>query len=221
MGSLTEVQRRSPRRILRAVAAAVAAHVAASPQICRVLMEIRAQAGFEPAIAAAVRDADARSREQLKRLFAAGAPAGEWPAGTDPALQARLFTAGLYGLMAQWHLEPGSFSLEAAAAALTGAFSTARRNLKDCMIEARPPLPRIAAGYQSRTTVEVIARMLAAYASHHPLVRHNRRWSGKEDITDARSGRPLTRHWRSLGFRSCSLRSLVTPACGCAKTAGR
>ncbi|MGH3298881.1 MAG: hypothetical protein ACRDP7_44525, partial [Trebonia sp.] len=40
--------------------------------------------------------------------------AGEWPAGTDPAAQARLFTAGLYGLMAQWHLAPGSFSLETA-----------------------------------------------------------------------------------------------------------
>jgi len=44
--------------------------------------------------------------------------AGEWPAGTDPALAARLFTAGLYGLMAQWHLAPGSFSWQAAAAAL-------------------------------------------------------------------------------------------------------
>ena len=30
--------------------------------------------------------------------------------GTDPALTARLFTAGLYGLMTQWHLAPGSFS---------------------------------------------------------------------------------------------------------------
>jgi AcrR family transcriptional regulator len=120
VGSLTGGERRSPRRILRAVAGAVAAHVAASPQICRVLMEIRALAGFEPAIAAVVRDADARSREQLEGLFAAGIAAGEWPAGTDPALQARLLTAGLYGLMAQWHLEPGSFSLDAAAAALTG-----------------------------------------------------------------------------------------------------
>jgi hypothetical protein len=46
--------------------------------------------------------------------------AGEWPAGTDPELAARLFTAGLYGLMAQWHLAPGSFSWPAAAAALAG-----------------------------------------------------------------------------------------------------
>jgi AcrR family transcriptional regulator len=120
VGSLTEVQRRSPRRILRAVTAAIAAHVTGNSQTCRVLMEIRALAGFEAAIAAVVRDDDARSREQLERLFAAGVAAGEWPAGTDPALQTRLFLAGWYGLMAQWHLEPGSFSLEAAAAALTG-----------------------------------------------------------------------------------------------------
>jgi hypothetical protein len=62
--------------------------------------------------------ADTRTHEQLEGLFAAGVEAGEWPAGTDPALAARLFTAGIYGLMAQWHLAPGSFSWEAAAAAL-------------------------------------------------------------------------------------------------------
>jgi len=56
--------------------------------------------------------------QQLQELFAAGVAAGEWPAGTDPALAARLFTAGLYGLMAQWHLTPGSFSWPKAAAAL-------------------------------------------------------------------------------------------------------
>jgi hypothetical protein len=42
------------------------------------------------------------------------------PQGTDPALAARLFTAGLYGLMAQWHPAPGSFCWDAAAAALAG-----------------------------------------------------------------------------------------------------
>jgi hypothetical protein len=36
--------------------------------------------------------------------------AGEWPAGTDPELRARLITATLHGMMAQWHLAPGSFS---------------------------------------------------------------------------------------------------------------
>jgi hypothetical protein len=81
-------------------------------------MEARALAAYEPAIAAAVRAADARTHEQLENLIAAGIAAGEWPDGADPALAARLFTAGLYGLMAQWHLAPGSFSWDAAAVAL-------------------------------------------------------------------------------------------------------
>jgi AcrR family transcriptional regulator len=120
VAALPEAGRRSPRRILRAVAAAVAGHVLAAPETCRVLMEARALAAYEPAIAAAVRAADARTHEQLENLIAAGIAAGEWPAGTDPALAARLFTAGLYGLMAQWHLAPGSFSWDAAAAVLAG-----------------------------------------------------------------------------------------------------
>ena len=102
------------------VNAAVAAHVLEETGTCRVLMEARALAAHEPAIAAAVLAADARTHQQLEGLFAAGVEAGEWPAGTDPALAARLFTAGLYGLMAQWHLAPGSFSWDAAAAALAG-----------------------------------------------------------------------------------------------------
>jgi TetR/AcrR family transcriptional repressor of uid operon len=116
--ALPAAERRSPRRILRVVATAVADHVRAEAQTCRVLMEARALAAHEPAIAAAVRVGDARTHERLKALITAGIAAGEWPEGTDPALAARLFTAGLHGLMAQWHLEPGSFSWDAAAAAL-------------------------------------------------------------------------------------------------------
>jgi transcriptional regulator BetI-like protein len=118
VAALPEAGRRSPRQILRVAAAAVAGHVTGHAQTCRVLMEARALAAHEPAIAAAVKAADARTHEQLEGLIAAGVAAGEWPAGTDPALTARLFTAGLYGLMAQWHLAPGSFSRDAAAAAL-------------------------------------------------------------------------------------------------------
>jgi len=80
----------------------------------------RALAAHEPAIAAAVRAADTKTHEPLENLFAAGVAAGEWPPDTDPALSARLFTAGLYGLMAQWHLAPAPFSWAAAAAALAG-----------------------------------------------------------------------------------------------------
>ena len=120
IAALPEGGRRSPRQVLHTVAAAVAEHVVEETQTCRVLMEARALAAHEPAIAAAVQAADTRTHEQLENLIAAGVAAGEWPAGTDPALAARLFTAGLYGLMAQWHLAPGSFSWEAAAAALAG-----------------------------------------------------------------------------------------------------
>jgi AcrR family transcriptional regulator len=120
VGALTEAESRSPRRILHVIAAAIAAQVVEETETCRILMEARALAAHEPAIAAAVRAADIRAHEQLEGLIAAGVQAGEWPAGTDPALAARLFTAGLYGLMAQWHLAPGSFSWPAAAAALAG-----------------------------------------------------------------------------------------------------
>ena len=120
IAALPEADRQSPRRVLHSVAASVAAHVTAEPETCRVLMEARALAAHEPAIAAAVRASDARLHRQLEKLVAAGVSAGEWPPGTDPALAARLFTAGLYGLMAQWHLAPGSFSWDDAAAALAG-----------------------------------------------------------------------------------------------------
>ncbi|MGH3400426.1 MAG: TetR/AcrR family transcriptional regulator, partial [Streptosporangiaceae bacterium] len=103
IAALPDADGRSPRRVLHAVAAGVAAHVTAEPQTCRVLMEARALAAHEPAIAAAVRASDARTHQQLEELIAAGVAAGEWPEETDPGLAARLFTAGLYGLMAQWH----------------------------------------------------------------------------------------------------------------------
>jgi AcrR family transcriptional regulator len=118
IAALTDAGRRSPRAVLHAVAAAIAEHVMTEPETCRVLMEARALAAHEPAIAAAVRAADQAAHRRLEELMAAGVMAGEWPADTDPALAARLFTASLYGLMAQWHLAPGSFSWPAAAAAL-------------------------------------------------------------------------------------------------------
>jgi AcrR family transcriptional regulator len=125
IAAMPEARRHSPRQVLHAVAGAVAAHVLAEAETCRVLMEARGLAAHEPAIAAAVRAADARTHGQLEGLIAAGIEAREWPADTDAALAARLFTAGLYGLMAQWHLAPGSFSWDAAAAALAASLSAA------------------------------------------------------------------------------------------------
>jgi AcrR family transcriptional regulator len=121
IAALPATARHSPRRALRAVAAAVGAHVVAAPETCRVLMEARTLAAYQPAIAAAVQRADARIHAQLEGLVRAGVAAGEWPADTDAALAARLFTASLYGLMAQWHLAPGAFSWDAAADALARA----------------------------------------------------------------------------------------------------
>jgi AcrR family transcriptional regulator len=120
IGRLAETARRSPATVLAAVASAIAAHVTGNPQTCRVLMEATTLAAYVPAIAAEVQAATAASLDQLTGLFRAGIAAGQWPADTDPALRARLFTAGLYGLMSQWHTAPGSFSLEAAMTALAG-----------------------------------------------------------------------------------------------------
>jgi len=124
VAAMPEAERRSPRRILHTVSRAVADHVLEHTLTCRVLMEARALAAHEPGIAAAVRASDARAHQQLENLIAAGIQAGEWPAGTDPALAATMFTAGLYGLMAQWHLAPGSFCWTAAAAALASAMAS-------------------------------------------------------------------------------------------------
>jgi TetR/AcrR family transcriptional regulator, repressor for uid operon len=125
IGALPEAGRQSPRAVLSAVAAAIAAHVQAESETCRVLMEARALAAHEPFIAAAMRAADAEAHRRLEELFVAGVAAGQWAEGTDPALSAQLFTAGLYGLMAQWQLAPGSFSWPQAAAALAAGAAPA------------------------------------------------------------------------------------------------
>jgi AcrR family transcriptional regulator len=139
IAGLPEAARQSPRAVLDAVAAAIAAHVQAEAETCRVLMEARALAAHETVIAAAVRAADQQMHRQLEELFAAGVAAGEWPAGTNPSLAARLFAAGLYGLMAQWHLAPGSFSWPEAAAALAASAGPAGDTDRRLRAPASPP----------------------------------------------------------------------------------
>lgn len=134
VAGLPEPARQSPSSILRIVAAAIAAHVTGNPRTCRVLMEATNLAAYEPAIAARVQTANAGNIDQLTRLFEAGIAAGEWPPDTDPALRARLFSAGLYGLMTQWHLASGAFSLEAAMETLAeppGTGGQAGRHTKE------------------------------------------------------------------------------------------
>lgn len=125
--ALSEEERSSPRRVLLAVALAVGAHVVENTDICRVLMDARTLAAYNPQIATAVEAAEQRNQQQLRDLFQAGVAAGEWPGDTDPDLAVLLFTSGLYGLMARWHLRPGSFSWDAAAAGLVSARPRAPR----------------------------------------------------------------------------------------------
>ncbi len=90
--ALPDADRGSPRRVLHAVAAAIAEHVTAQSATCRVLMEARALAAHEPAIAAAVRAADARAHERLEglKLLAFGpvngrpGPTRRWRRGYSP-----------------------------------------------------------------------------------------------------------------------------------------
>ena len=118
VGTLPDEARASPRRVLLAVALAVGTHVVDHADTCRVLMEARTLAAYNPQIAAAVASSADRDRRRLGDLFRAGVGAGDWPSDTDPDLAALMFTTGLHGLMAQWHLRPRSFSWEAAAASL-------------------------------------------------------------------------------------------------------
>jgi hypothetical protein len=83
-------------------------------------MEAHTLAAYYPPIAAVVQESDSRTHRRLRDMFHAGITDGEWPPETDPEMQARILAAGLHGLMAQWHLAPGSFSWDAAATALVG-----------------------------------------------------------------------------------------------------
>ena len=51
-----------------------------------------------------------------------------WPSETDPELYGQLILATLQGLMAEWHLRPGSFSWEEMAGVLAGPGWRSRRN---------------------------------------------------------------------------------------------
>ena len=109
---------RSPRAALEAVVTAVGDHVTEEADLCRVLIEARAQSAYAGAVADRVRLSDADAQTRMAQLIEAGIAKGEWPADTDPDLHARLVLAAIHGLMDQWHLRPGAFSWPEAAAAL-------------------------------------------------------------------------------------------------------
>jgi AcrR family transcriptional regulator len=109
---------RSPRRVLGAIITAVGEQVSEEADLCRILIEARAQAAYKGTLAERIRSADADAQARLTQLVEAGIANGEWPPGTDPELHSRLILAAIHGLMAQWHLRPGSFAWREVAGAL-------------------------------------------------------------------------------------------------------
>ena len=120
LAGLEEGERRSPRRVLEVVITAVGAHVAEHADLCRVLIEAQTQAAYRDGVAGMVRASQAENQARLEELIEAGKACGEWPSDTDSALQARLIVATIHGLMAQWHLRPGSFSWPEMARLIAG-----------------------------------------------------------------------------------------------------
>jgi AcrR family transcriptional regulator len=120
IAGMPEAERRSPRSVLRTVIATIGAQVTEEQATCRVLMEAYTLAAYHPAIAVAVGESSDRAQSGLERLVRQGIEAGEWPVGTDAALQTRLITGSLHGLMAQWHLAPGSFDWDRVADVIAG-----------------------------------------------------------------------------------------------------
>jgi AcrR family transcriptional regulator len=111
-------ERSSARRALRVVVEVTGRHVEAHAAACRVLMEGRSLAAYVPAIGARVAREQAEGQRQLETLLRAGVAEGEWPGTTDVPLRATLVRAALHGLMATWHVAPGSFDWRAAAVAI-------------------------------------------------------------------------------------------------------
>lgn len=118
LARLTPAERASARRILQTIVEVTGRHVQAEAATCRVLMEGRTLAAYVPAIAARVTAEQAQAQTQITALIQAGVAEGEWPPDFDAAGHATMVRATIHGLMATWHLAPGSFSWDAAAAAL-------------------------------------------------------------------------------------------------------
>jgi len=126
---LAPEERRSPRRVLSAIILAVGEQVTEEADTCRVLMEARTQAAYVPDVAERVRLSQARELAGLEQVIQAGVTKREWPPNTDVALWARLILATLHGLMAEWHLRPGSFAWADVASALVRAPATRPRSI--------------------------------------------------------------------------------------------
>lgn len=116
--ALSPTDHPSPKRTLRLLIEVTGRHVQVAAAQCRVLMEGRTLAAYIPAIAHRVEREQAQNADVIAGLLRAGVEAGEWPASTDVAAQTTLLLAAIHGLMASWHLAPGSFDWVEMAALL-------------------------------------------------------------------------------------------------------
>src|SRR5262249_42657651 len=119
LARLRDLGWRSPRRAVEGVITAGGAQVSEETDLCRVLIEVRTQGAYVDAIAERVRSSEAEAQGSLRQLIEAGIAGGEWPPETDPDLHAKRIRATLHGLMAEWHLRPGSLSRVGVARGLT------------------------------------------------------------------------------------------------------
>ncbi len=118
LATLTPAERDSARHMLQTIVEVTGRHVQMEAATCRVLMEGRTLAAYVPAVAERVTAEQVQAQAQLTVLIEAGVAAGEWPPNFDAALHATMVRATIHGLMATWHVAPGSFSWDTAAAAL-------------------------------------------------------------------------------------------------------
>ncbi len=118
LATLTPDERASARRVLRTIVEVTGRYVQAGAATCRVLMEGRTLAAYIPAIAERVSTEQAHAQAQIEALIHVGLAAGEWPPDFDTLRHATMVRATIHGLMATWHLAPGSFSWDAVAAAM-------------------------------------------------------------------------------------------------------
>ncbi len=98
----------TPASIVEIIILVNGEHVQAQADACRILMEGWNLAHHIPALAERRARQQAQSVAALSQLLRAGIEAGEFRLDMEVETQARILMATLYGLMVQWHQQPGS-----------------------------------------------------------------------------------------------------------------
>jgi AcrR family transcriptional regulator len=98
----------TPAETLRILIEVNGEQVKAEADACRVLIEGWNLSQHIPVLAERARERQGRSVSALSQLLQAGIAVGEFRADIEAETQARILVATLYGLMVQWHWQPGS-----------------------------------------------------------------------------------------------------------------